>query len=96
MATCRKVLENISRLVTLPSAKSIARTAPEERDQQQRWAAVFYDVRSVASAAHHDDATTDGFSWTCVDAEAVLATTASLLARYSTPNRHPRDVGIVP
>ena len=87
VATCRKVLKNISRLVTLPSAKSVSGTAAEQRGQEQRWAAIYWDVRSLANAAHHDDSTTEGFSWTRLDAEAILAATAALLARYtqSTP-----------
>ncbi|GGJ89699.1 hypothetical protein GCM10010123_19380 [Pilimelia anulata] len=83
VATCRRVLENVSRLVTLPSAKNVAETPPAQRTQDQRWAAILHDVKSMASAAHHDDSTTEGFSWSRVDAEAILATTAGLLAAYT-------------
>ena len=35
--------------------------------------AIYWDVKSMARAAHHDDGTTDDFSWSRVDAEAILA-----------------------
>lgn len=82
VATCRRVLENLARLVTLPPAGEVFKVKPEERSQDKRWAAVYYDVRSMASAAHHDDDTTDGFTWNRADAEAILAATAGLLGRY--------------
>lgn len=83
VATCRRVLENIARLVNLPSGTALSKIKPEDRSQDERWAAIYYDVKSMASAAHHDDGTTEGFIWRRADAEAVLATTASLLARYT-------------
>lgn len=83
MATCRRVLENISRLVSIPSTKSVADTSGTQRGQEQRWAAIDWDVKSMASAAHHDDRTTDDFPWSRVDAEAILAATAGLLERYT-------------
>jgi hypothetical protein len=83
IATCRRVLENISRIVSLPSAKQIFAKPSESRDQAERWAAMYYDVKSMASAAHHDDSTTSGFTWNRVDAEAVLAMTAALLAHFT-------------
>lgn len=83
VATCRRVLENLARLVSLPSATALSKIKPEDRTQDQRWATIYHDVKSMASAAHHDDTTTDGFSWTRADAEAVLAATAGLLARYT-------------
>lgn len=83
VATCRRVLENVARLVRLPSATALSKIKPVDRSQDQRWAAIYYDVKSMASAAHHDDNTTDGFSWNRADAEAVLAATAGLLARYT-------------
>ena len=55
----------------------------EDRTQGQRWAAIYYDVKSMASSAHHDDQTTDGFVWNRSDAEALLAATAGLLAHYT-------------
>ncbi|MEV4201094.1 hypothetical protein [Micromonospora globbae] len=83
VATCRRVLENISRLVSLPSAKSVADIPAAKRTQDQRWAAIYWDVKSMAHAAHHDDSTAEGFSWSRADAEAILAATAGLLRRYT-------------
>lgn len=37
----------------------------------------------MASAAHHDDETTSGFTWNRIDAEAILATTAGLVAHFT-------------
>ncbi|WP_143101904.1 hypothetical protein [Amycolatopsis marina] len=83
VATCRRVLENISRLVSLPSAKSVAETPAARRTQEQRWAAIYWDVKSMVNAAHHDDSTTEGFTWSRPDADAILAATAGLLGRYT-------------
>lgn len=83
VATCRRVLENISRLASVPSAKSVADTPAAQRTQDRRWAAIFHDVKNMASAAHHDDSTTESFSWSRADAEAILAATAGLLGRYT-------------
>ncbi|MBL6280112.1 hypothetical protein JMF97_28520 [Micromonospora fiedleri] len=83
VATCRKVLENIARLVTLPSAKSVADTPAAQRTQDQRWAAIYWDVKGMTHAAHHDGGTTEGFSWSRADAEAIMAATAGLLRRYT-------------
>lgn len=82
VATCRRVLENIGRLATFPSSASMASTAAKDRTQVQRWASIYHDLSSMASAAHHDDDTTDGFVWNRPDAEAILVTTAAFLARY--------------
>jgi len=83
VATCRRVLENIARLVSVPTAASMDDVSAQKRTQDQRWAAVFNDLKSLASAAHHDDVTTDGFAWGRADAEAVLAATAGLLRLYT-------------
>ena len=83
VATCRRVLENISRLVDIPSAQSVSSTPASQRIQEQRWAAIYWDVKSMANAAHHDDDTTEDFSWSRADAEAILASTAGLLGRYT-------------
>lgn len=83
VTTCRRVLENLDRLVTLPPARDVFAVKVEERTQDQRWAASFYDVKSLANAAHHDDETTAGFVWSRADAEAILAMTAALLVRYT-------------
>ncbi|MEU8073071.1 hypothetical protein AB0B20_25270 [Micromonospora sp. NPDC049151] len=55
VATCRRVLENISRLVSIPSAKQVFAVPADSRTQDQRWAAVYRDVKGMTHAAHHDD-----------------------------------------
>ncbi|MFI5950396.1 hypothetical protein ACIA8B_22800 [Micromonospora chalcea] len=83
VATCRRVLENISRLVNIPSSRSVSNTPADQRTPDQRWAAIYWDIKSMANAAHHDDGTTAGFAWSRADAEAILATTAGLLLKYT-------------
>lgn len=83
VATCRRVLENISRLVSIPSAKQVFSVPADSRTQDQRWAAIYWDLKGMAHAAHHDDSTTEGFSWSRADAEGILAATAGLLGRYT-------------
>lgn len=83
VATCRRVLENIGKLVSIPSLNHLSKVKPEDRTQDDRWAAIYHDVKSMANAAHHDDGTTSQFSWQRADAEAILAATAGLLARYT-------------
>jgi hypothetical protein len=84
VATCRRVLENVARLSSLPSYGEVSKVAATDRTKNQRWAAIYYDVKSMTSAAHHDDGTTAGFTWTRVDAEALLAATGALLVRYTS------------
>jgi hypothetical protein len=93
VATCRRVLENISRMASLPSARSVADTPAVQRTQEQRWAAIYWDVKSMANAAHHDDSTTEDFSWSRADAEAILAGTAGLLGRYTQAEGEHDDPG---
>jgi hypothetical protein len=81
VATCPRVLENISRMVSLPSARSVADTPAVQRTREQRWAAIYWDVKSMANAAHHDDGTTEGFFWSRADAEAILARMGGAAAR---------------
>ena len=82
----RRVLENLAHLVRLPTAGEVFNVKPDERTQEQRWAAIYYSVKSLAHAAHHDDQRTAGFTWTRADAEAVLAATAGLLRRLISKN----------
>lgn len=81
VGTCRKVLENIAELVSLPTAGSVGAIKPQERTKEQRWAAMYYDAFSLTSAAHHETAT---ISFNQTDAEAILATTAALLLTYTS------------
>lgn len=93
VATCRRVLENLGRLVVLPSATSLTVTAASQRTQDQRWAAIYHDLKSMTSAATHDDTVTNGFTWNRSDAEAILAATAGLLNRYLTGRSGPVSTG---
>ena len=90
VATCRKVLDNLAYLATIPPVRPTFAVAAENRNQEQRWAAIYHDVKSMTSAAHHDDNVTDGFTWSHTDAEAILAATAGLLARYTASVIDPR------
>lgn len=83
VGACRLVLDNISALRDVPSDARVGAVKPRDRDLELRWAAAFHAVNSIASAAHHDDKTTDDFVWSQPDAEAMLATTAALLRRYA-------------
>ena len=82
--SCRSVLENIALLVRPLPADQVRLTVPKSRTQEQRWSAVHHDLFSLASGASHDDELTATFEWTRLDAEAVLAATAGLLARVRT------------
>jgi hypothetical protein len=73
------VLENLALLMEMPKAGPLFATKPDDRTQAERRAAIYHDVKSMASAAHHDDGATVGFTWARADAEAVLAMTAGLL-----------------
>jgi hypothetical protein len=81
VGTCRKVLENIAELVMLPTAVSLKSINPQDRTKEQRWAAMYYDVFSLTSAAHHETAK---ITFTQVDADAIFATTAALLLNYAS------------
>lgn len=79
--TCRSVLDNLRELAPPRSSNELSKTPPQQRDQEQRWSALFHDLHSLSSAASHDDTVTRGFTWTRADAQAVLAATAGLVAR---------------
>jgi hypothetical protein len=83
VATCRKVLENVAMINPMPTSKEVNAVAPRSRDKRLRWAATFQDVLSLTHAAAHDEGTK--ISYDAVDAEAILAATASLLRTYSRP-----------
>jgi len=87
VATCRQVLENLALLAPVLPASEIPGPTTKERTKDQRWAAIYHAVLSMAHAAHHDDKTTVDFTWTRSDAEAVLAATAGLLLRYTSSDR---------
>jgi hypothetical protein len=78
--SCGLVTENLGLLNPLPSVRSVFETQVESRTQTQRWAALRYDLATLLSGAHHDDAVTSSFRWTKKDAEVALALTAALTA----------------
>lgn len=83
VSTCRKALEGIPVLAgSMPSAASLKSVDAQHRTADQRWAAIYHDACSLASAAHHDDDVTADFTWSRADSEAVLAVTAALLNHY--------------
>lgn len=83
---CRNVLELLRDVAQIPKPGEMP-TAKRERSKAQRWAALFDDAWSLTSAANHDDGVTSQIRWTRGDADAALAITAALLARYSVPDQ---------
>jgi hypothetical protein len=83
VATCRRVLENITKLGPPSGYSQVFNTERKQRSQAQRWAAVHLMLVSLTDAAHHDDDITAHFAWSREDAQAVLAMTAALLVRVN-------------
>jgi hypothetical protein len=84
VTSCRLALEGVAALAgpRLPTLASVKGVNPKDRTAEQRWASLYYDAQSLASAAVHDDDVTLGFTWSRADAEGLLAMTAALLNRY--------------
>lgn len=66
-----------------PAYQDRESTPADQWNQALRWAAIYRDFKSMANAAHHDDETTEGFTWSRADAEAVLAAMVGFLGRYT-------------
>jgi hypothetical protein len=81
VTSCRLVMDNIAALLPPTPPDVLAKVKTRERDQHQRWSAIFHDLYSLASGAQHDDEVTKSFTWARADAQAVLAAVAGLLAR---------------
>jgi len=77
----RRAVERFKTLITLPSAKTINATDREQRDERQRWAAVFYAIMGVLNAAPHGDAVTEAVEFSRRDGQAVIAIAMGLLGR---------------
>jgi hypothetical protein len=77
----RKAIERFKTLITLPTAKSIDATDREQRDERQRWAAVFYAITGVLHAAPHGDAVTEKVEFDRRDGQAVIAIAMGLIGR---------------
>jgi hypothetical protein len=84
VATCRKVLENIAMMVSIPPPQQVFAVKQDQRTQTQCLAAMYWSVKGMTHAAHHDGTLSVGFVWTHADAEAVLAATAGLLVRFTS------------
>ncbi len=56
---------------------------PAQPSQDQRWAAIYYDVQSMASAAYHSRQHHGRLHVAPVNVDPILAATAGLLARYA-------------
>lgn len=84
VTSCRMALDGVAALASppLPTLASVKAISPRERTSEQRWASLYYDAHSLASAAVHDDEVTAGFEWSRADAEGLLAMTAALLNHY--------------
>jgi hypothetical protein len=77
----RKAVERFRSLITFATAKSIDATDREQRDERQRWAAVFYALVGVLNAAPHGDAVTERVEFSRRDGQAVIAVAMGLLGR---------------
>jgi hypothetical protein len=80
VATCRMVQENIAAFAPrMPTREDLKAKPDPAKDEEERWAAMFYAVMALTHPAHHDDATTIPFTWNHQKAEAVVTATAGLL-----------------
>lgn len=77
----RKAVERFKSLITLPTARSIEATNREQRDERQRWAAVYYAIMGALHAAPHGDEVTEKVEFSRRDGQAVIATVMGLLGR---------------
>lgn len=83
VATCRKVLETLARTAKVPGADEVFGVPRRDRTQAQQWGAMYHTLKDMTHPAHHDNPQTSQFDWNRSDAEAILATTAGLLLRYT-------------
>jgi hypothetical protein len=83
VATCRKVLEVLARTVKVLDADEVFNIPRRRRTQEEQWAATYHTVKDMTHPAHHDTPHTSEFVWHRADAEAILASTAGLLLRYT-------------
>jgi hypothetical protein len=77
----RRAVERFKTLITLPGAKSIDAVDREQRDERQRWAAVYHALLGVLHAAPHGDAVTEKVEFSRRDGQAVIAIAMGLLGR---------------
>jgi hypothetical protein len=78
--SCRLVLDNLAHLMPELAREQAGSTKPRSRSSAERWSSVYQSLRSLTSAAHHDDEVTTNFVWRRRDSEAILAITGSLVA----------------
>lgn len=77
----RRAVERFKTLITLPSAKSVEAIDRQQRDEHQRWAAVYYALLDVLHAAPHGDEVTEKVEFNRRDGQAVIAIAMGLLGR---------------
>jgi hypothetical protein len=77
----RKALERFSTLITIPSTANIDDTRRSQRDERQRWAAVYHGLMGVLNAAPHGDHVTEKVEFGRRDGQAVIAIAMALIGR---------------
>ena len=85
VSVCRRVLESLEGLFLFAPRKALP-TTTKERTLEERWASVFWELKSLTDPAHHEDANAQQFVWTRSDAEAILASVAAMVSRTRGPN----------
>jgi hypothetical protein len=77
----RKAVERFKTLITIPSARSVEATDRDQRDERQRWAAVYHALHGVLHAAAHGDEVTEKVEFDRRDGQAVIAIALALIGR---------------
>lgn len=77
----RRAMERFKTLITLPSARSIEAVDRQQRDEHQRWAAVYHALLDVLHAAAHGDEVTEKVEFSRRDGQAVIAIAMALIGR---------------
>ena len=68
-------------MITLPTAASVDPIARPQRDERQRWAAVYHAMMGVLNAAPHGGHVTEKVEFNRRDGQAVIAIAMALLGR---------------
>jgi hypothetical protein len=80
----RRVVERHRSLITLPSARSIEAVDRQQRDEQQRWGAVYHALLDVLHAAPYGDPVTEKIGFDRRDGQKVVAIAKGLLGQHWT------------
>lgn len=78
----RRALDRFKTIVTIPSENSLKAVAAANRDEGQRWAAVYYALLGVLNAAPHGDPVAEKVEFDRRDGQAVIAIAMSLIGRH--------------